>query len=71
MKEKLRSTINKVLPPFAALLLIFLAWYCICAFGNVPKYMLPSPGDVLAAFQKDWQLMLSHARVTLAEAFMG
>ena len=49
MKEKLRSTINKVLPPLAALLLIFLAWYCICAFGSVPKYMLPSPGDVLAA----------------------
>ena len=71
MKEKLRNTINKVLPPFAALLLIFLAWYCICAFGNVPKYMLPSPGDVLAAFQKDWQLMLSHARVTLAETFIG
>ena len=71
MKEKLRSTINKVLPPLAALLLIFLAWYCICAFGSVPKYMLPSPGDVLAAFQKDWQLMLSHARVTLAETFIG
>ena len=71
MKEKLRSTINKVLPPLAALLLIFLAWYCICAFGSVPKYMLPSPGDVLAAFQKDWQLMLSHAHVTLAETFIG
>ena len=71
MKEKLRSTINKVLPPLAALLLIFLLWYGVCAFGNVPKYMLPSPGDVLAAFQKDWQLMLMHARVTLAETFIG
>lgn len=60
-----------MLPPLAALLLIFLLWYGVCAFGNVPKYMLPSPGDVLAAFQKDWQLMLMHARVTLAETFIG
>lgn len=43
----------------------------ICTFGKVPKYTLPSPSDVWAAFEKDWQLMLSHARVTLAETFIG
>ncbi len=33
--------------------------------------MLPSPGDVIEAFKKDWQLMFSHARVTLTETFIG
>ncbi len=47
MKEKLRSTINKVLPPLAALLLIFLAWYCICAFGSVPKYMAAALAEAI------------------------
>lgn len=33
--------------------------------------MLPSPADVWAAFESDWQLMFSHARVTLTETFIG
>ena len=33
--------------------------------------MLPSPGDVAAAFEKDWQLMFSHAKTTLTETFIG
>lgn len=33
--------------------------------------MLPSPLDVASAFSKDWQLMFSHAGVTLAETFIG
>lgn len=53
------------------LLLLLTAWQLVCSLGNVPKYMLPSPADVVAAFQKDWQLMLSHARVTLTETFIG
>ena len=71
MNAKLRSTISKIAFPAAALLLLILLWQGICTFGRVPKYMLPSPADVWAAFQKDWQLMFSHARVTLTEMFIG
>lgn len=71
MNAKLRSTIAKIAFPAAALILLFAAWQLICTFGSVPKYMLPSPADVVAAFQKDWRLMLSHARVTLTETFVG
>ena len=48
-----------------------LVWQLVCTWGEVPKFMLPSPLDVLEAFGKDWQLMLSHARVTLTEMFIG
>ena len=71
MNEKLRSTIGKVAYPFAALVLLFVLWYLICKFGQVPKYILPSPGDVAGAFREDWRLMLSHARVTITETFIG
>ena len=71
MKERLQSIISKLLPPAAALLLLFVIWQTVCSFGNVPKYMLPSPADVIEAYKKDWQLMLSHTRVTLTETFIG
>ena len=71
MSAKLRSTISKIGYPLLTLVLLVVAWQLVCSLGNVPKYMLPSPADVVAAFQKDWRLMLGHARVTLTETFIG
>ena len=71
MKERLQSTISKALPPAAAIVLLILVWQLVCSLGDVPKYMLPSPADVIEAYKKDWQLMLSHSRVTLTETFIG
>ena len=71
MNAKLRSTISKAAYPAAALILLFAAWQLICTLGEIPRYILPSPYNVVQAFQKDWTLMLSHARVTLAETFIG
>lgn len=71
MIARLRSIISKGVFPFAALLILLVVWQLICSFCNIPKYMLPSPADVAAAFRNDWQLMMSHARVTLAETFIG
>ena len=71
MSARLRSTISKVGLPIAAVLLVILIWQLICSLGSVPKYILPSPLDVAGAFGEDWQLMLSHARVTLTETFIG
>ena len=71
MSARLRNTISKVLPPLFAILLLVAVWQTVCSFGQVPKYMLPSPGDVAAAFEKDWQLMFSHAKTTMTETFIG
>jgi len=71
LKERLQSTISKALPPAAAIVLLILVWQLVCSLGDVPKYMLPSPADVIEAYRKDWQLMLSHSRVTLTETFIG
>ena len=71
MKEKLQSTIAKVLPPLIALFVLLGAWQLACASGSVPKFMLPSPEAVWKAFLKDYQLIFMHARVTLTETFIG
>lgn len=52
-------------------MLLVVIWQLVCTWGQVPKFMLPSPLNVLEAFGKDWQLMFSHARVTLVEMFIG
>ncbi|WP_399552970.1 ABC transporter permease [uncultured Ruminococcus sp.] len=71
MNAKLRSTISKVAPRVGIFLLILAIWYCVCRFTGIPKFILPSPGDVIGAFRDDWKLMLSHARVTLTETMIG
>lgn len=71
MNAKLRSTISKIGLAAAALLAVLAVWYCVCRFTGVPKFILPSPGDVARAFRDDWKLMLSHAKVTLTETFIG
>ncbi len=51
--------------------LLVLAWYLFVKLGDVPKFVMPSPGDTLAAlFQPnyDWG---SNIRVTATEIFGG
>ncbi len=46
-------------------------WQILSATGAVPKFMLPSPADVVMAFVNDFPLLMEHAKITLAEAFFG
>lgn len=70
MKRKLQSTTSKVWPA-TTILLILLLWQSASALGLVSKYLLPSPLDVVKAFIGDFPLLMSNARVTLTEAFVG
>lgn len=46
-------------------------WQLVSYIGIVPKFMLPSPIDVVNAFVKDINLILYHSQITLVEAFIG
>ncbi len=39
--------------------------------GYIPKFMLPSPVEVVRAFISDFTLLMHHAKITLMEAFLG
>lgn len=51
--------------------MLLTVWQVLSATGKVPKFMLPSPVDVVLAFVGDFGLLMSHAKTTLAEAFLG
>ncbi len=70
MIKKLQSIINKI-SPFLAIMIILVAWQLASSTGIVPKYMLPSPVDVVSAFINDFPLLMEHAKTTLTEAFLG
>ncbi len=68
--KKFLSLINRYIS-FITFLIILFVWSIICYFEFVPKFMLPSPLDVLSAFITDFNLILSHLIITLFEAFAG
>ena len=70
MIKKLQSIINKI-SPFLAIMIILILWQLLSSTGIVPKYMLPSPTDVVLAFINDFPLLMEHAKTTLTEAFLG
>ncbi|HKL79959.1 MAG TPA: ABC transporter permease [Mobilitalea sp.] len=70
MIKKLQSITNKV-APVLAITIILLVWQILSATGAVPKFMLPSPTDVVKAFIGDIALLMQHAKTTLTEAFLG
>lgn len=70
MKRKLQSTTNKLWPALAIAIILFV-WQAASSTGLVPKFMLPSPVDVVKAFASDFPLLMDNARVTLVEAFAG
>lgn len=70
MTQKLQSITAK-LAPATLITALLLLWQLCSGLGAVPKFMLPSPTDVLAAFIGDFPALMQHARVSLSEAFLG
>ena len=70
MMKKFRSITDK-LYSISALLLVLILWQGISTIELVPRFMLPTPVDVVQAFIRDFALLMMHARITLIEAFLG
>ncbi|MGE4353127.1 MAG: ABC transporter permease [Oscillospiraceae bacterium] len=68
--KKSQSITNK-LPAVAAIAILLLVWYIVCAAELVPAFMLPSPGDVGRALISEFPILMHHASVTLLEAAYG
>lgn len=70
MIKRLQSITNKISSSIAVVG-ILVSWQLLSAVEIVPKYMLPSPLDVIRALILDFPLLMHHARFTLLEAFFG
>lgn len=68
--KRLQSITNKISSSLAVGGILII-WQLLSVTKVVPKYMLPSPFDVVKAFILDFPLLMHHARITLLEAFLG
>lgn len=68
--KKLGNTENKIIPAIFFLLLIILVQILTMKL-NIPKYILPSPLDVIKVLVKDRVLLMEHAKITLFESISG
>ena len=68
--KKFQNITDKIAPSIiiAALLII---WQILSIVNIIPKFMLPSPFEVVRAFISDFPLLMEHTEVTLIEAFLG
>ncbi len=69
--ERFQSKLAQYTLGVVAHLLLLLAWYLFVRLGDVPTFVMPSPGDTLAALFKpnyDWWVNI---RVTATEIFGG
>lgn len=51
--------------------MILALWQTASGTGLISKFMLPSPIDVVKSFVSDFPVLMSNAKVTLIEAFVG
>ncbi len=56
---------------YSMLFVLFTLWAALSYFEVLPKYMLPSPLQVIKAFFVDRNILLEHTLVSLGEAFLG
>lgn len=68
--KKSQNISNKYSALILGILLLIL-WEAIVNAGFIPRFMLPSPKDIIKALIQDLPLILQHAKVTLLEAFIG
>ena len=59
------------LPSVIAVTVLLLLWQAVCSLGVVPRYMLPSPAQVVEAFVQELPLLFENSLITLQEAFLG
>ena len=62
-----------VTPPIILAVFLLVSWYLSTARGGVPKYILPTPGDVLSTLFDGLKsgLFLSNTLVTMQESLLG
>ncbi len=70
MTARYQNITNK-LPAAAALVLLLILWQVITGWGIVPSYMMPTPVSVVTALVTQFPIIITHAIVTLQEAFYG
>ncbi|MDO4251326.1 MAG: ABC transporter permease [Moraxella sp.] len=65
------SALLRLVSTYSLVLIVLGVWQVVVAVGLLPDYLLPSPWQIMQAFLADFWLLMSHAKYTLATAFIG
>ena len=68
--KKFQNITDKIAPSIIIVILLII-WQTLSMINIIPKFMLPSPIEVVRAFISDFPLLMEHTEVTLIEAFLG
>lgn len=68
--KKFQNIIDKIAPSIIIVILLII-WQTLSMVNIIPKFMLPSPIEVVRAFISDFPLLMEHTEITLIEAFLG
>ncbi|MDI7274941.1 MAG: ABC transporter permease [Anaerolineae bacterium] len=71
MDVRRSSKVRDLLPPFLLLAGVAALWQLLAWGLRVPKYILPSPAQIVEAGVSQWQLLAWHSAQTLAETGLG
>ncbi len=63
----LRKSLTFVLP----LLALIMAWQSVVLLGDIPRYFLPTPWQVLEVFRSNFALLWHHTLITGSEVLLG
>jgi NitT/TauT family transport system permease protein len=66
-----RSVLRKAMPPVIAIVGLIALWWLVVVAFSIPKYIIPSPVDVLHSFQNDYATLLQNLWPTVLEAVLG
>jgi len=70
-RAALRARVLRVAYPVLALVLVLVVWSAAVAYYEIPRYVMPSPGDVAAHIAGDWQALVKGFGVTFMEFLLG
>lgn len=70
MKIKFKNTLNKYTSPFVFIVLISI-WEISGRLSLLPKFILPTPIQIISAFVNDFSELMKNSGITLLEAFIG
>ena len=68
--KKFQNITDKIASSIIIAVLLMI-WQILSMVNIIPKFMLPSPIEVVRAFISDFPLLMEHTKITLIEAFLG
>lgn len=70
-KTSMLEKVLRVVIPIGMVLLAIALWQAHITLNNVPRYIMPAPGDVIVALGTDWPTLYPSLLVTLRTTFLG